>query len=61
MIAALKQHSRVKGLFWWWPEANEFNIPWSNHVTGSWWNGSLFNNNNGIAQDALYEMKQFIE
>ena len=60
MIAALKQHSRVKGLFW-WPEANEFNIPWSNHVTGSWWNGSLFNNNNGIAQDALYEMKQFIE
>lgn len=61
MIAALKQHSRVKGLFWWWPEANEFNIPWANHVTGSWWNGSLFNNNNGIAQDALYEMKQFIE
>lgn len=61
MIAALKQHSRVKGLFWWWPEANEFNIPWSNHVTGSWWNGSLFNNNNGIAQDALYEMKRFIE
>ena len=61
MIAALKQHSRVKGLFWWWPEANEFNIPWSNHVTGSWWNGSLFNNNNGIAQDALYEMKQFVE
>lgn len=61
MIAALKQHSRVKGLFWWWPEANEYNIPWSNHVTGSWWNGSLFNNNNGIAQDALYEMKQFIE
>ena len=60
MIAALKQHSRVKGLFWWWPEANEFNIPWSNHVTGSWWNGSLFNNNNGIAQDALYEMKQFL-
>lgn len=61
MIAALKQHSRVKGLFWWWPEANEYNISWSNHVTGSWWNGSLFNNNNGIAQDALYEMKQFIE
>ena len=60
VIAALKQHSRVKGLFWWWPEANEFNIPWSNHVTGSWWNGSLFNNNNGIAQDALYEMKQFL-
>ena len=61
MIAALKQHSRVKGLFWWWPEANEFNIPWQNQVTGSWWNGSLFDNRDGKAQDALYEMKQFIE
>ena len=61
MIATLKQHNRVKGLFWWWPEANEFNIPWSNHVTGSWWNGSLFNNNTGTAQDALYELKRFLE
>ena len=61
MIAALKQHSQVKGLFWWWPEANEYGIPWQNQITTNWWNGSLFNNNNGIAQDALYEMKQFIE
>ena len=61
MIAALKQHSRVKGLFWWWPEANEFNIPWQNQTTTSWWNGSLFDNRDGKAQDALYEMKQFIE
>lgn len=61
MIAALKQHSQVKGLFWWWPEANEYNIPWSNHVTGSWWNGSLFDNNNGRAQDALYELKRMLE
>lgn len=61
MIATLKQHSRVKGLFWWWPEANEFNIPWQNQITTSWWNGSLFDNRDGKAQDALYEMKQFIE
>lgn len=61
MIAALKQHSRVKGLFWWWPEANEFNIPWQNQITTNWWNGSLFDNRDGKAQDALYEMKQFIE
>ena len=60
MIAALKNHSRVKGLFWWWPEANEFNIPWQNQVTTSWWNGSLFDNRDGKAQDALYEMKQFL-
>ncbi len=61
MIAALKQHSRVKGLFWWWPEANENGIPWQNQTTTSWWNGSLFDNRDGKAQDALYEMKQFIE
>lgn len=61
MIAALKQHSRVKGLFWWWPEANEFNIPWQNQITTNWWNGSLFDNRDGKAQDALYEMKQFLE
>ena len=61
MIAALKQHSRVKGLFWWWPEANEFNIPWQNQVTTNWWNGSLFDNRTGQAQQALYELKQFVE
>jgi arabinogalactan endo-1,4-beta-galactosidase len=61
MIAALKQHSRVKGLFWWWPEANEYNIPWQNQITTSWWNGSLFDNRDGKAQGALYEMKRFLE
>lgn len=61
MITALKQHSRVKGLFWWWPEANEYGIPWQNQVTGSWWNGSLFDNRDGKAQGALYEMKHFLE
>ena len=61
VIAALKQHSQVKGLFWWWPEANEYNIPGQNQVTSSWWNGSLFDNRNGIAQDALYELKRMLE
>ena len=61
MIAKLKQHSRVKGLFWWWPEANENGINWQNSVTSSWWNGSLFDNRDGKAQDALYEMQRFLE
>ena len=61
MITALKQHSRVKGLFWWWPEANEFNIPWQNQITSSWWNGSLFDNRDGKAQEALYELRRFLE
>lgn len=61
MIAALKQHSCVKGLFWWWPEANENGIDWHYQVTSSWWNGSLFDNRDGKAQLALYELKTFLE
>lgn len=61
MIAALKQHSQVKGLFWWWPEANEKGINWQNQVTTSWWNGSLFDNNTGKAQNALYELKRMLK
>lgn len=60
MIAKLKQHEQVKGLFWWWPEANEFGINWQNQVTTSWWNGSLFDNRDGKAQGALYEMQNFL-
>ena len=60
MIAKLKQHSQVKGLFWWWPEANEYGIDWQNKVTESWWNGSLFDNRDGKAQGALYELQTFL-
>ena len=61
MIVTLRQHSRVKGLFWWWPEANEYNIPWQNQITTNWWNGSLFDSRDGKAQEALYELRRFLE
>ena len=60
LISTLKQHSNVMGLFWWWPEANEYGINWQNAVTDSWWNASLFNNRNGRATKALYELKNFL-
>lgn len=60
LISTLKQHSNVQGLFWWWPEANEYGINWQNSVTDSWWNASLFNNRNGRANKALYELKNFL-
>lgn len=60
LISTLKQHSYVMGLFWWWPEANEYGINWQNSVTDSWWNASLFNNRNGRANKALYELKNFL-
>lgn len=60
LISTLKQHNNVMGLFWWWPEANEYGINWQNAVTDSWWNASLFNNRNGRATKALYELKNFL-
>ena len=60
LIAMLKQHSNVSGLFWWFPEANEYGLNWSTQrVTDSWYNAGLFDNETGRAQDALYELKNF--
>lgn len=59
LIETLKQHKNMTGLFWWWPEANEYGINWQNAVTDSWWNASLFNNKTGRANKALYELKTF--
>lgn len=60
LISTLKQHNSVMGMFWWWPEANEYGINWQNAVTDSWWNASLFNNSTGRANKALYELKNFL-
>lgn len=59
LIATLKKHSAVKGLFWWWPEANEFGIDWTNSVTSGWWNASLFDSRNGKAFKALSRLQDF--
>lgn len=57
LITMLLQHKNVNGLFWWWPEANEYNA--STSVTSAWWNASLFNNKTGYALKALYQLKNF--
>ena len=59
LIAKLKAHRNVDGLFWWWPEANEKGIYWKNSVTKDWYNAGLFDNNTGCALPALYELKTF--
>lgn len=61
LVSTLKKHSNVKGLFWWWPEANEYWVNWQNPVTGSWYNGTLFNNSTGMALPAIMELKNFID
>ena len=61
LIETLNAHDSVDGLYWWFPEANEFGVPWQNAVTPSgWYNASLFDNETGCAMKALYELKNFV-
>jgi len=55
LVAELNRHSNVTGLFWWFPEENGY----KNKVIKSWINRGLFNNENGRALPALYEMSRF--
>lgn len=60
LIAALNRHANVTGLFWWWPEANEYGIDWQNAVTSGWYNSTLFDNQTGRAYSSLSELKNFV-
>lgn len=59
LINKLNEHSKVKGLFWWWPEANEYGNTGS-QVTGSWYNATLFDNQTGRAYSALSLLRNFL-
>ena len=60
LIATLHQHSHVDGLYWWFPEANEYGLDWNTkRVTDAWYNAGLFDNQTGRAMQALYELKTF--
>ena len=65
LIATLKPYERLKGLFWWFPEANEYGLGgsyWSVlHVNDNWYNAGLWNHETGKATPALYELKSFVE
>ena len=58
LIEMLAEYPLVNGLSWWYAEAN------ANGCTGDlkngWYNAGLFDNSNGKALDALYEMKNFL-
>ena len=64
-IARLKPYARMKGLFWWFPEANEYGLGgshWSTlHVNDAWYNAGLWDHETGRATPALYELKSFVE
>ena len=65
LIARLKTYHQVKGLFWWFPEANEYGFAGSHwsvlHVNDAWYNAGLWNHDTGRATPALYELKSFLE
>ena len=56
LIAMLKKHDTVNGLFWWWPEDNG-----TKNVTNKWWNAALYDHNTGKPYAAFYELKGFLD
>jgi len=57
LIAELKKHDNVNGLYWWFPEENG-NGP-SSKVLTDWVNRGLWDDNTHRALPALYELKAF--
>ena len=61
LIAMLNNHSSVDGLYWWFPEANEYGLDWNTQrVTDNWYNAGLFDNETGRSMSALYILKDFL-
>ena len=61
LVATLNAHSSVDGLYWWFPEANEYGIPYTNCVTTQWYNCGWWDNANGQVMDALFVMPDFLD
>ena len=59
LVATLNAHSSVNGLYWWFPEANEYGINYTNHVTTNWYNCGWWDNQNGQVMDALFEAAKY--
>lgn len=65
LIARIKPYRQVKGLFWWFPETNEYGLGGSLwnilHVNDNWYNAGLWDHETGKATPALYELKNFVQ
>lgn len=60
LVAELKKHDNVNGLYWWFAEENG-NGNWpDNIVIKEWVNRGLWNNSSHRALPALYELKEFV-
>jgi len=61
LVQTLNAHSRVNGLYWWFPEANEYGINYTNSVTSSWYNCGWWDNATGRVMNALFAATTFME
>ncbi len=61
LVATLNAHSNVNGLYWWFPEANEYGINYTNCVTTSWYNCGWWDNANGQVMDVLFVLPDFLD
>jgi len=57
LITMLKKHPLVNGLSWWYAEANACGA--AGDLKNGWYNAGLFDNSNGRALPALYELENF--
>ena len=61
LVALLNGHDNVNGLYWWFPEANEYGINYTNSVTTDWYNCGWWDNATGQVMDALFEVPAFLD
>ena len=59
LVAELKKHDNVTGLYWWFPEENG-NGPDNSVLTG-WINRGLWDNNSHKALPGLFVLKDFLK
>ena len=60
LINVLNKHEKVKGLFWWMMEANEYGRTGSSQVTKDWYNAALWDDNDGMVNPAFFKLQNFL-
>ena len=58
LITALADYPQVTGLYWWFPEANEYGNSGSK-VTTNWYNYGLWDNSTGKAMQSVAKLQDF--
>ena len=60
LINVLNKHEKVKGLFWWMMEANEYKHTGSSQVTKDWYNAALWDDQDGKVNPAFFKLQNFL-